>query len=75
MAHFHDLCHGNCTLKYIKGILELRKLDFGSLEGQFDVRKADLRGLIPKIGYLKPILTSRTQLWPIFKDYAMEIVP
>ena len=41
MAHFHDLCHRNCTLNYIKGILELRKLDFGGLEGQFDVKKAN----------------------------------
>ena len=75
MAHFHDLCHGNCALKYIKEIVELRKLDFGGLEGQFDVKKVNFRGLIPKIGYLRPILTSRTQLWPIFKDCAIEIVP
>ena len=75
MAHFHDLCHKNCTLKYIKGILELRKLDFWGLEGQIDVKNANFRELIPKIGYLRPILTSRTQLWPTFKDYAMGIVP
>ena len=65
---FHDLSHGNCALQYIKGIVELIKLDFGGLEGQFDVKKANFRGLIPKIGYLRPILTSRTQLWPTFKD-------
>ena len=75
MAHFHDLCHGNCALKYIKGILELRKLDFGGLEGQFDVKKANFRGLIPKIGYLRPILTSRTHPWPIIMDFTVRFVP
>ena len=59
MAHFHDLCHGNCALKYIKGILELRKLDFEVLKGQFDVKKAKgLRGLKSKTGYLRPISTA-----------------
>ena len=52
-----------------------RKLDFRGLIGQFDVKMANYRGLIAKIGRLRPILTSRTHERPIFMDYAMEIVP
>ena len=44
MTHFHDLSHGNCALKYIGGIFELRKLYFGGLQGIFDVKKANFRG-------------------------------
>ena len=32
------------------------------LKGQFDVKKANFRGLIAKNGYLRPIITSRTNL-------------
>ena len=46
------------------------KLDFRSLKCQFDVKKANFRGLTAKIGYLKPILKFRTHLWPIFMDCA-----
>ena len=61
MANFHGLCPRSCTLAlgYIGGIQELRKLDFRSLKA--------------KVGYLKPILTSRTYLWPISMDYAISI--
>ena len=48
----------------------LRKLNFGSLKGQFDVRKANFKGLIAKIGY-RPILNTRTQLGFIFMEYAI----
>jgi hypothetical protein len=75
MAHFHGLCHRNCAQRYVGGILELRKLDFRGLKGQFDVKKANFRGLIAKIGHLRPILASRTHLWPIFLDYPIGIVP
>ena len=51
-----------------------RKLDFRGLIGQFDVKMANFRGLIAKIGHLRPILTSRTHQLPIFMDYAMGIV-
>ena len=74
MTHFHGLCHRSCALKYIAGILELRKLDFRGLKGQFDVKNANFRGLIAKIGHYRPILASRTNLWPIFMEYAMGIV-
>ena len=75
MAHFHGLCHRNCAQRYVGGILELRKLGFRGLKGQFDVKKANFRGLIAEIGHLRPILASRTHLWPIFMDYAIGIVP
>ena len=40
MANFLGLCHRSCTLGYIGEVLDLRKLDFMSLKGQFDVKKA-----------------------------------
>ena len=49
MTHFHDLYHGNCALRYVGEILELKKLDFGGLNRQFDVKKANFRGLLSKI--------------------------
>ena len=52
----------------------LRKVDFKGLKGQFSVKKANFRGLIAKIGSLRPILAYRTHLWPILLDYAMRIV-
>ena len=75
MAHFYGLSHGNCALKYVGGILELRKLDFLGLKGQFDVKKVNFRGLTAIIGHLRPILASRIHLWPILMVYAMGIVP
>ena len=75
MAHFNALCNGNCALRYVGWILELRKLGFRGLKGQFDVKKANFRGLIAKIGHLRPIFASRTHLWPIFMDYVMGNVP
>ena len=74
MTHFHGLCHRSCDLKYIAGVLELRKLDFRGLKGELDVKKAHCRELIAKIGYLRPILTFKTRLWPIFMDYVLGIV-
>ena len=37
-------------------------------------KKDNFRGLTAKIGYLRPILTSRDHLWPIFMDYVIGIV-
>ena len=42
MANFHGIYHGNCAIKYVGVVLELRKLDFGGLKGQFDVKKVNL---------------------------------
>ena len=36
--------------------------------------KHSFRGVIAKIGYLRPILAARTNLWPIFMDYVIRIV-
>ena len=52
-----------------------RKIDFRGLIGQFDVKMANFRGLIAKIGHLRPILISRTHQRPIFMDYDIGIVP
>ena len=62
MAHFLGIFHGNCALRYVGGVLEVKKLDFRGLKSQFDVKKVDFRGLAAKIGYCGPILASRTQL-------------
>ena len=75
MAHFYGLFHWNCALRYVGGILVIRKLYFRCLKGQFVVKKANFRGLIAKIGHYRPILATRTHLWPIFMEYAMGIVP
>ena len=75
MPYFHEVCHGSCALRYIKGILVLRKLGFRGFKDQFDVKKANFRGLIAKICHYWAILASRTHLWPIFMEYAIGIVP
>ena len=75
MAKFHELCHGNCALRYFGGFLELRKLDFRGLKGQNDVENANLRGLIARIGRYRPILATRTHLWSVFMEYTIKIVP
>ena len=75
MVHFHRICHDNCALNYVQGILELIKVYFKGLKDQFDVKKANFRGLIAKIGSCRPILTTRTHLRPIFMEYAIGTVP
>ena len=69
MANFHGICHGNCALKYVGVVLELRKLDFRGFEGKFEVKKANFRGLLAKIGHYWPIFATATHLWPNFMDY------
>ena len=59
---------------YVGGVLEFKKLGLRGLKGQFDVKKANFRGLIAKIGHYMANLASRTHLWAIFIDYAMGIV-
>ena len=75
MGHFHGIYHGNWALRYIGGVIELKKLDFRGLKGHFNVKKVNFRGLIAKIGHYWAILASRTHLWPIFMEYVMGIVP
>ena len=75
MAYFHRIRHMKCDLKYVGEDLELRKLGFRGLQGQFGVKKANFRGLIAKIGHLKPILASGTHLWYIFINSIIGIVP
>ena len=62
MAYFLGIFHGNCHLRNVGGVLEFRKLDFRGLKDQFDVKKANFRGLIAEIGYLRSIMASRTHL-------------
>ena len=71
MTHFHGICYGNCALKYVTGVLVLRKINFGGLKGQFNVKKANFTGLIIKIGNYRPILTTRAHLGFIFVEYAI----
>ena len=75
MTNFHELCNGNFALNYVGWVLELKKLDFRDLKGQFNVKKANFRGLIAKTGHYWAILASRTHLRPNFKEYTMAIVP
>ena len=73
MAHYHGFYHGILALMYTGRILEFKKLDFRGLKCQSDVKKVNFRGLIAKIRHLRSIMASRAE--PIFKDYAMGIVP
>ena len=73
MTNFHEVCHGNCALRYVGGVLDLRKLGFSGLKVQFDVKKTNVRGLMAKISHYWPILATRTHLWPIFMEYSMEL--
>ena len=75
MVHVHELYHRNCALRYFGGVLELSKLLFRRLIGQFDVKKANFRGLIAKFGRYRLILATRIHLWLIFRKYVMEIGP
>ena len=75
MAHFHGLCLRNCSLRYVGGILELRKIDVMGLKGQFVVKKANFRGLVAKIGCYRPILASRTPNNPFSRVMPWELCP
>ena len=75
MTQFHVICHGNCALKYVGGVLVLRKLNFRALKAQLGVKKVDFRGLIAKFGRYRIILATRIHLWLIFMKYVIEIWP
>ena len=62
MDHFHEFYPGNCARRYIGGVLELRKIDFCGLKGQFDVKNANFMEVIAKNGDLWPVLAYRTDL-------------
>ena len=63
MAHFYGVFHGYFTLRYVGGVLVLRKLDLGVSNVNTMSKKANFRGLIAKIGNYRPI----------FMEYAMGI--
>ena len=71
MIHFHGICHIKFDLRYVVGFLEFMNLAFRGLKGQFDVKKANFRGLIAKIGHYRSILASITHLLSIFMEYVM----
>ena len=48
MNHFNELCHRNCDIRYIRGILEIIKLDFRGIKEQLDAKNVNFRGLIAK---------------------------
>ena len=74
MAHFLGIFHGNCALRYVGGVLEVKKLDFRGLKCQFDVKKVNFRGLTAKSGHYRPILPPRHRLRPILIEYTLGIV-
>ena len=74
MAHFHGVLDGNCTLRYAGRVFVIRKLEFRGLKRQYDVKEINFRGLIARIGYYRPILATRTHLWPIFMECVIGIV-
>ena len=46
VAHFRGIFHWNYALRYVGGVLEIKKLDFRGLKGTFDVKTPYFRGLI-----------------------------
>ena len=71
MAHFHGIYHGNYALKYVGGVLKVRKLDFRGLKGQIDVKKDNSRGPIAKIDHYSPIsATNSIRYWSIMADFS-----
>ena len=50
---FHELCHESCALRYVGGVLELRKLDFRGLKTKSMLKSQIIEA---KIGLLWPIL-------------------
>ena len=50
-------------------------INFPDIAQVLTYQKHSFRGVIAKIGYLRPILTSRAHVWLIFMGYAIEIVP
>ena len=45
------------------------------LEALKGVKMAILGAFLARIAYLTPVLASRANLWPIFMDYVILIVP
>ena len=72
MTHFHGLYHRNRALRYVEGIVELVKILFRGLKGQFYVKKANFRGLMAKIGDCRPIVASKTHPWSYFLEIIHE---
>jgi len=71
MAHFHGIYHGNYALKYVGGVLKVRKIDFRGLKGQIDVKKVNSRGLIAKIDHCSPFsATNITHNWSIMANFS-----
>ena len=52
----------------------LKIIDFWGLKGKFDVKRGKFRGVIAKIGCLRPILASRNHLRPIFMVHVIKNV-
>ena len=75
MTYFHELCHGNCALRYVGGILRVKKLDFRGLKCQFEVKRASFKGLIARIDYLSAILATRTPCGLLSWNMPWEMYP
>ena len=71
---FLEYAMRTCALRYVGEVLGVKKLDFWGLKGQCDYKNANFRGLKAQIDHYRPIFASRTNLWPIFMEYAMGIV-
>ena len=59
MVDFHDLCLRNCAIRYVGGVLELRKLNFRGSNANLMSKKLNFRRLIAKIGHYRLILASK----------------
>ena len=75
MANFHGIYHRNCSPRYVGVVLVLRKLGFRGFKGQFDVKKANFRGLIAKIGHYWPIQLPEPTYSPFLQSMPQKLSP
>ena len=74
MTKSNELCF-NFFLGYVGGVLELRKLNYSDIKGQFDVKKANFRGQIAKIGYYWTIWLLEPTYGPFTWTMSWELCP
>ena len=55
MPHFLEVYHGDCALSYVGVFIEIKRIDFRGLKGPFDVKRANFRIPIAKIGHYGPL--------------------
>ena len=58
MVLFYGLRQEHGDLRYVEGILGIRKLDFRSFQRPIRCKKSNFRELMAEVGHYRPILAS-----------------